>query len=301
MTDLLKPLPKNFRAGYVAVIGMPNVGKSTLMNQFLDQKLSIVTRKPQTTRRSVLGILNEPELQMIFIDTPGILDPQYHLQKAMMRYVESAVKDADVLLYLLDAVKSRETWEVLKEQLKNVKKPVVLALNKIDLLDTNYLLPMIESLQKLYPFKAIVPLSALKRNGIEELTKELASCLPFSPPYYPTDEISNQQERFFVAELIREKIFELYSDEIPYSSHVEIEQYKVRKTGQIYIEAVVLVEKDSQKGIIIGKGGEAIKRVGQNARRDIEEFLDTNVFLKLYVKVAADWRKKESQLRKLGY
>lgn len=301
MTDLPTPLPKDYRAGYVAVVGMPNVGKSTLMNEFLDHKLSIVTRKPQTTRRSVLGILNEPSFQMIFIDTPGILNPRYDLQKAMMRYVEDAIKDADVLLYLIDATKGRETWETMREQLKNVKKPVVLGLNKIDLVDTKYLLPMIESLGKIHPFKAIIPLSALKQNGTDELIKELASCLPFSPPFYPTDEISDQQVRFFVAEIIREKVFELYSDEIPYSSHVEIEQYKVRKNGQVYIEAVILVEKDSQKGIVIGKGGEAIKRVGQSARRDIEAFIDSSAYLQLYVRVAPDWRKKENQLRKLGY
>lgn len=301
MTELPKPLPQDYRAGYVAVVGMPNVGKSTLMNEFLDHKLSIVTRKPQTTRRSVLGILNEPSFQMIFIDTPGILNPQYDLQKAMMRYVEEAIKDADALLYLIDATKGRDSWETMREQLKNVKKSVVLGLNKIDLVDTKYLLPMIEALGKFHPFKAIIPLSALKKNGTDELIQELSSCLPFSPPFYPTDEISDQQVRFFVAEIIREKVFELYSDEIPYSSHVEIEQYKVRKKGQVYIEAVVLVEKDSQKGIVIGKGGDAIKRVGQSARRDIEAFIDSKVYLQLYVRVAPDWRKKENQLRKLGY
>lgn len=290
-----------FKAGYVAVIGLPNAGKSTLLNQLLQYKLSIVSRKPQTTRRNVLGILNREGLQIIFIDTPGILKPRYNLQEVMMKNVRSAIEDADVLVYLIDAAQPGQTPAELKAQLKDVKQPVILGLNKIDLVAKKDLLPMMSEFLKVHPFKCVIPLSAQKADGLDRLLDEIAPVLPLHPPYYPTDFLSDQQEKFFVSEIIREKVFHYYGQEIPYSTHVEIEEFKERGEGKVYIRAAILIERESQKGIIIGKGGQAIKRVGQLARQEIEVFIDRPAFLELFVKVEPDWRKKDAQLRKLGY
>lgn len=303
-------LPQSFRAGYVAVLGLPNAGKSTLMNQLLEYKLSIVTRKPQTTRKSVLGILNEEGYQAVFIDTPGIIKPRYDLQEAMMGFVKTAIDDADVIVYLVDVKDRRQKPEDVKEQLAAAKgKQVILALNKVDLIDKKQVLPLITQYNDMYPFRAVIPISGLKNKGLDILLEEMLACLPFSPPYYPTDYISDQQERFFVAEIIREKIFKLYAKEIPYSCHVEIEEF--REAGPAsgdqperkkdYIRAIIYVEKKSQKGILIGKQGLALRKVGEFAREDIEVFLDRPVFLEMFVKVAADWRKKEAMLKIMGY
>lgn len=312
MTDFQdKSLPPEeaFRAGYIAVAGLPNVGKSTLLNQLLHYKISIVSKKPQTTRKNVVGILNGKNFQAIFIDTPGILKPRYSLQEFMLRNVRSAIADADVLIYMIDISDKRQTADEVKKQLEIAHgKPVILALNKIDLVDKRSLLPVIESFSALYNFKAILPISAEKNDGLERLIAEAVPCLPFGHPYYPTDYLSNQQERFFVAEIIREKIFHLYGREIPYSTHVEIEEFRESQTGggagqedKDYIRAAILVERPSQKGIIIGKKGQALKQVGMLAREDIEIFLGRKVFLELFVKVEADWRSKDSHLKRLGY
>ncbi len=295
------PSKAPFRAGYIAVLGLPNAGKSTLLNEILDEKLSIVSRRPQTTRRSVLGIHNQPGSQMIFIDTPGILDPDTQLQKNMMGYVKTAIEDADVILYLVDVSQRKLDPEIISSHLDKVKKPVILGLNKIDLVKRQLLLPLIADLAALHPFKAVVPISALKNDGIDLVVKEMAALLPESPPYYPTDQLSDQQTRFFVAEIIREKIFTLFSQEIPYATHIDIEEYKERANGKDYIRAAIIVEKKSQKGIIIGKGGEALKRASKWAREEIERFVDKEVYLELHVKVVADWRKKSSQLKQMGY
>ncbi len=298
---LIEPV-KNFRAGYVAVIGLPNVGKSTLLNHLVKTKLSIVTPKPQTTRKNVLGILNAPEYQIVFMDTPGIIEPRYNLQKFMMRYVRNAVQDADGVVYMLDITNPRQRPAEVQEQLRAVAgKPVILAVNKIDQKERGEILPFIEKFQQVHPFRAIVPIAAIYNDGLDQLLTEIVQCLPFSPPYYPTDYISDQQERFFVAEIIREKIFTFYHKEVPYATHVEIEEFTENEDGKDYIRAVILVERKTQKGILIGKKGEALKRIGEAARRDIEQFLGRPVFLELFVKVAPDWRKKDAMLRRLGF
>jgi GTP-binding protein Era len=292
---------QNFRAGYVALVGRPNVGKSTLLNQLLKMKLSIVTHKPQTTRKKVLGILSGENYQIVFIDTPGIIEPKYNLQKVMMKYVRSAMEDADVIVYLVDASSTRKDFEEIGEQIAPLEKPVILVLNKIDLVKKDDLLPLIDAYRSLYDFRAIVPISALKGDGLDDLVKEIVQNLPYNPPYYPPDYVTDQQERFFVSEIIREKIFQLYGEEIPYSCHVQIEEFKENPGRKDFIRAIIYVERLSQKGILIGKKGQALKRVGELARQEIEAFLGRPVYLELYVKVMEDWRKKESKLRRLGY
>ncbi|MEJ2637521.1 MAG: GTPase Era [Calditrichia bacterium] len=294
-------LPRDFRSGYVALIGRPNAGKSTLLNQLLKFKLSIVTRKPQTTRKNVLGILSDEHSQIVFMDTPGLIEPQYDLQKMMMKYLESALEDADVIIYLLDVTASGEIFTAYEEQIFLKEKPVILALNKVDLIQKEKLLPLIENYQGKYNFESIIPISALKNDGLDRLVKELVHSLPFNPPYFPPEYVTDQQERFFVSEIIREKIFELYSEEVPYSCHVQIEEFRERPQRKDYIRAVIYVDRISQKGILIGKRGQSLKRVGELSRNEIESFLERPVFLELYVKVMGDWRRKPSKLKSLGY
>jgi len=291
---------EGFKAGYVSIIGKTNVGKSTLLNQLLRFKLSIVTPKPQTTRRRVIGILNGEGYQIVFIDTPGIIKPKYTLQEVMMNYIKRAMEDADVILYMVDASAPQQIEEDTRiGHTKN--KPVILLLNKIDLVKKELLLEMIDRHRKAYPFEAIIPISALKNDGLDRVVRETVNLLPEGPPYYPSDYITPEQERFFVAEIIREKIFLRYGEEIPYSTHVEIEEFREKERGKNYISAVIYVEKDSQKGILIGKGGQALRRIGTEARQEIEGFLGRPVFLELFVKVSEDWRKRRDRLRRLGY
>ena len=292
---------QGFKSGYVAILGRPNVGKSTLLNQMLKMKLSIVTPKPQTTRKKVLGILNGENYQIVFIDTPGIIDPKYNLQKVMMKYVRHAIDDADVVLYMVDAAAPRQQFDDVASHLQGVEKPVVLVLNKVDLVKKDQLLPMIDAYRQVHDFKAIIPISALKGDGVDRVVEELVKLLPEGHPYYPSDYVTPEQERFFVAEIIREKIFLLYGEEIPYSTHVEIEEFKERPGHKDYIRAVIYVEKNSQKGILIGKQGQALKRVGQLAREEVEAFLGRPVYLELFVKVNEDWRKSDTKIRRLGY
>lgn len=288
----------DFRAGFVSIVGKTNVGKSTLLNQLLHFKLSIVTPKPQTTRKRVIGILNGEGYQIIFIDTPGMIEPRYTLQEIMMKYVKRAMEDADVILYMVDVSVDHP---VEKITMKPGEKPVILLLNKIDLVRKDMLLSVIDEYNKAYPFEAIIPISALKNDGLDRVIKEIIRLLPLNPPYYPSDYITPEQERFFVSEIIRERIFLLYGEEIPYSTHVEIEEFREREKGKDYIRATIFVEKESQKGILIGKSGQALKRVGREARQEIEGFLGRPVFLELFVKVSEGWRKKAGRLRELGY
>ena len=297
-------ISENFRAGYVAVVGLPNSGKSTLLNRILNYKISIVTHRPQTTRKSVIGIYNGDQYQIVFMDTPGILKPEYNLQKMMMKYVSTAISDADCLLYLVDiSEKRRQPVADIKAQLASAKgKPVILILNKIDMVrDKKKLLPLINEYASGYPFESIIPISAEKRDGVDIVLNETAKHLPLSPPYYPTDYVSDQQERFFVAEIIREKVFKFYGDEVPYSCHVDIEEFREQSAGKTFIRGLIITEKETQKQILIGKNGEALKKIGAYAREDIEAFLDRKVFLEIYVKIKKDWRKKDMQLRQMGY
>ncbi len=294
-----------FRAGYAAIIGAPNVGKSTLMNRLVGQKISIVTSKPQTTRHKVLGILSRPEFQIVFLDTPGLLEPQYLLQKTMLSAAHSAVYDADIVLYMLDASEP-ECATTLDgtgslKLLQECRKPVYLLLNKSDKIDKSSLLPMIAVCAGLFPFTEIFPISALNGDGTEDLLGTIARDLPEHPPFYPPDIVSEHPERFFVCEIIREKIFETFREEIPYSTTVDIVEFREQPGKKDLINAEIYVERDSQKGILIGKGGRALKEIGEAARKDIEGFLDRPVFLQLYVKVREKWRDKPEWLRRLGY
>ena len=296
---------RRFRAGYVAIVGEPNVGKSTLMNGLLGQKISIVTRKPQTTRRRILGILSRENYQIIFLDTPGILKPKYLLHEAMMEFARSAIEDADVVLFMIDATDPKMGPEIKHDNafasVKNLAKPVYLVINKVDLVKKQELLPMIAFYSEKYPFKEIFPISALRRDGMDDLLNSIVKELPENRPYYPLDIVSELSEKFFVGEIIREKIFEKYQQEIPYSTAVDILEFKEQPGRKDVIHAEIYVERDSQKGILIGKQGMALKEIGELARKDIEEFLGRQVFLELYVKVRDNWREKEEWLKRLGY
>jgi GTP-binding protein Era len=296
-------LANNFRTGYVAIVGEPNVGKSTLLNAFLNQKLSIVTSKPQTTRQRVLGILTTDGAQIIFLDTPGLIQPRYLLHERMVRAAEAALDDADVILVLTEVSRGTTLPPEVAERVMAHRqdKPTVLVINKVDTIHRAEVLPLIEAFAGTKRFAEIVPVSALKRENVDHLLEVLIRYLPTHPPLYPADMVSEQPERFFVAELIREQIVQQFRDEIPYSTAVNIVEFKERDDGKTYIHAEIIAERDSQKGILIGTKGAALKKVGELARKQIEEFLGRPVFLKLYVKVREGWRENERQLRQLGY
>jgi GTP-binding protein Era len=295
----------DFRCGYVALIGKPNVGKSTLMNTLVGQKISIVTDKPQTTRHKILGILSTEKHQIIFLDTPGLLKPKYLLQSAMMEATHSAIADADVVLYMIDVLEpqmeSNSDHDVAFKVLKNVAKPVYLIINKSDAIRKHQILPIIDYYSKKYNFAEIFPISALQAEGTADLLKSVIEKLPIHPPYYPLDSLSDANEKFFVSEIIREKIFEKFQQEIPYSTTVEIIEFKERADKKDFVSAEIYVERQSQKGILIGKNGAALKDVGESARLDIEKFLGRPVFLEMYVKVREKWRDSDAWLKRLGY
>jgi GTP-binding protein Era len=296
---------ENFRTGYVTLIGEPNVGKSTLMNALLQQKISIVTPKPQTTRHRVLGILSSPEFQLIMLDTPGIIAPRYALHHAMMAAARSALKDADCILLMIDAAHARKGDDGALAgaftMLREAHRPVFLVVNKIDVAEKPSIPPLVDSYTAAFPFKEVHQISALKGDGTEALLQSILRGLPVHPPYYPLDIVSEQNERFFVSEIVREKIFLKCREEIPYSTAVDIVEFKEREEGKWFVSADVYVERDSQKAILIGKKGAMLKDIGQSARVDIERFLDHPVFLELHVKVREKWRDDEQWLRRLGY
>lgn len=291
-----------FRSGYVALVGEPNVGKSTLMNHLVRQRLAIVSPKPQTTRRRTLGILSGDGYQMILLDTPGILDPRYPLQSAMMKIVGEVLSDADVACVLLDAPQLTPGSIVFRDELRTFKGTRIAALNKIDRIHPkDRLIPLLQEIADSQLFSEIVPISALHGDGIDRLLDALVRSLPQGPPFYPEDQLTEQPERFFVGELVREQVMMRYSDEVPYAVEVEVTEFKEREGAKDYIEIVLFVEQDSQKGILIGRGGQAIKDLGAAARTAIEQFLDREVYLDLRVKVAPKWRRNEATLRRLGY
>lgn len=293
---MTEPVPH--RSGYVAIIGRPNVGKSTLLNAMMQQKLSIVTHKPQTTRQRVLGILSADDYQMILLDTPGIIKPRYKLQEAMMADVTTSTSDADVLVFMADA--TRDSVDDVTLDLVG-GTPAILVLNKIDKMRQEDVLPLAAAYAEAHPFKAVIPTSALKVKNVDAVIQEIYNNLSEGPAFYPKDQISEQPERFFIAEIIREKIFQRFHQEVPYSTQVNIVQYEERSDDKDLIDAEIIVERDSQKGILIGKGGAALKIIGTQARKDIEEFLEREVFLRLFVKVRADWRSSEAHLRSFGF
>ena len=293
---------KNFKSGYVAIVGKPNVGKSTLINDFLGCKLSIVTPKPQTTRKKIMGVLTKEGYQIVFYDTPGIIEPKYELQKYMVKAAFDAIEDADIILMMVEPFEppTREDKEVFKK-LPHINIPVILAINKVDLVEKDSLIPIIAAYSEQFKFAEIVPISALKGVNLDLVQNLLVKYLPEGEPFFPEDYMTDYNERFLASEIIREKIFEFYGEEIPYSTTVEIEEFKEREEGKDFIKAIIYVERDSQKGIIIGKDGNAIKRVGVIAREEIEKQLGREVFLELFVKVMEKWRKDKKKLQRLGY
>ncbi|MEW6684864.1 MAG: GTPase Era [Candidatus Edwardsbacteria bacterium] len=290
-----------FYSGYVAIIGKPNVGKSTLLNNLLGVKLSAVTPKPQTTRHRILGILSGENYQIIFLDTPGIFEPKYKLQEVMVKTAFLSIQEAEVVFLMVEATDSLQETKEITKKLSKKEKPVFLLINKIDLVEKEKLLPLIDEYQKLFPFAEIIPISALKNFGLDDLLKTLLKYLPEGSPYYPSEMLTNQPERFFVTELVRQKIFEHYGEEVPYSTTVLIEEFRERAKNKNFIRAIIYVEKESQKGIIIGAKGQKLKEIGELARKEIEEFLGRGVFLELWVKVREKWRKNIKDLKEFGY
>lgn len=288
------------KSGFVNIVGNPNVGKSTLMNALVGERISIITSKAQTTRHRIMGIVNGEDFQIVYSDTPGVLKPNYKLQESMLNFSTGALKDADIILYVTDTVESIDKNADFLEKIKMQHVPVLLIINKIDLTDQNKLGEMVEKWQDILPLAEIIPVSAKNNFNLEYLLKRIKELLPDSPPFFEKDALTDKPARFFVTEIIREKILTNYDREIPYSVEVAVEQFK-EEDNLIRINAVIYVERDSQKGIIIGQHGRMLKRVGTEARKDIEMFFDKKVFLELFVKVEKDWRNKDVKLKNFGY
>lgn len=296
-------MENKFYSGFAALVGRPNVGKSTLLNKFLGEKLAIMSDKPQTTRNKIQAVLNVAGAQIIFIDTPGIHKPKHKLGEFMVRVAQNVLHEVDVILFLVEANQppAGPGDRYIIEQLKETKTPVILVLNKIDQVAKQDLLPLIEAYRGLMDFTGVVPVSALSGENLEQLQAEIIHHLPEGPQYYPEDMITDQPERFIMAELIREQMLHLTRDEVPHSVAVDVEEVKTRPNETVYVRATIYVERDSQKRIIVGKAGQMIGKIGANARREIENLLGSKVFLELFVKVSKDWRNKERTLRDLGY
>ena len=288
------------KSGFVNIIGNPNVGKSTLMNALVGEKLSIITSKAQTTRHRIMGIVSSEDFQIVYSDTPGILKPSYKLQESMMKFVTGAVADADVILYVTDTVERGERSAEIIDRIRQSGVPAIVVINKIDLTTPEALEALVDKWQGELPEARIVPASAKENFNIEGLFKTILDLLPECPAFYPKDTLTDKTLRFFASEIIREKILRFYDKEIPYCCEIEIESYK-EEPAIDRIAATIYVARDSQKGILIGHKGEKLKRVGQAAREDMEQFLGKKVFLQLFVKVNDDWRNNERQLRRFGY
>lgn len=288
------------KAGFVNIVGSPNVGKSTLMNQLVGEKLSIVTSKAQTTRHRIHGLVNGDDYQVVFSDTPGVLNASYKLHEAMMGYVETSLKDADILLFITDMQETEMNHQETLSRIQKLRIPVLVIINKIDLGDQEKVVSRMAYWQERLPDAEIIPVSALHGFNTEKIWDRIVELLPENPPYFDKEELSDRPLRFFVAEMIREKIFLHTDKEVPYACQVEVETFK-EGDNLIHIRAVIVVERDSQKGIIIGKKGEMLKRIGRDSRIDMEEFLGQKVFLETYVKVDKDWRTSEQKLKKYGY
>ncbi len=292
---------QEFRSGHIVLLGRPNVGKSTLFNALVGERISIVTEKPQTTRQNVLGIVTTDKSQMLFLDTPGLLDPRYRLQEIMRRHIEEALDDADVLLGILDAKEFESSFDdEVKKVFKNAKGSTIVALNKTDLVNADQVEQHLNGIRAELPDHKILPISGLWGSNLLELRSLLEANLPVGPKFYPEDMMTEQPERFFVAELVREEIFCQLRQEVPYAIAVTVEQFKEDRE-KVYIQSEIIVERSSQKGIVIGSRGKTLKSIGQSARKKIEAFLNRPVYLDLHVKVLENWRKKDYALRGFGY
>ncbi len=288
------------KSGFVNIIGNPNVGKSTIMNEMVGEKLSIITSKSQTTRHRIMGIVNTDDYQIVYSDTPGILKPSYRLQEKMMRFVGTAFEDADIILYITDVVETFDKNEQFIERLSKVNVPILLLVNKIDLSDQEKLEKLVDTWKQRLPDVEIIPICAIKKFNLDHVFNRIVDLLPEGEPFFPKDALTDKTERFFVSEIIREKILLHYRNEIPYSVEIEIEEFKDEEKI-LRIRAIIHVVRQSQKGILIGHKGESLKRVGTEARLDIEEFFGKKVFIEIFVKVSKDWRDKDRSLRGFGY
>lgn len=300
LSEKLKENKQMHKAGFVNIVGNPNVGKSTLMNQLVGERISIATFKAQTTRHRIMGIVNTDEAQIVFSDTPGVLKPNYKLQESMLAFSESALTDADVLLYVTDVVETPEKNMEFLEKVQKMTIPVILLINKIDESDQKTLGKLVTKWHSLLPDAEILPLSAKNKFGVDMLLKRIKELLPDSPPYFDKDQLTDKPARFFVSEIIREKILLYYDKEIPYSVEVAVQSFK-EDDRHIKINAVIYVERDSQKGIIIGHQGVALKKLGMESRKSLERFFGKKIYLELFVKVDKDWRSSERELDNFGY
>ena len=299
MTDLLMD-NKKFKSGFVNIVGNPNVGKSTLMNLLVGERISIATFKAQTTRHRIMGIINDEDSQIVFSDTPGVLKPNYKLQKSMLNFSESALADADVLLYVTDPIEKNDKNNDFLEKVNQMDVPVLVLINKIDLTDQDKLTELVEQWHTMLPKAEIVPISALHKFNVDAVLKRIKELLPEAPPYFDQDQLTDKPARFFVSEIMREKILLYYDKEIPYSVEVAVESFK-EDEHHIHINTVIYVERESQKGIIIGKKGVALKKVATEARKSLEKFFGKPVFLETFVKVDPDWRNSDKSLTNFGY
>ncbi|MBW1605524.1 GTPase Era [Lactobacillus sp. Sy-1] len=292
----------NFKSGFVAIVGRPNVGKSTFLNRVIGQKIAIMSDKAQTTRNKIQGVYTTDESQIVFLDTPGVQKPKSQLGSFMEESAMSALKDIDAVLFMVSAIEKRGAGDnFIINRLKEVKQPVYLVINKIDKVNPNDLLPIMDTYKRALDWAGVFPISALQGNNVDELLTDLTYHLPTGPQYYPADQVTDHPERFIVAELIREKIFQLTRQEIPYSVAIDVEKIRANDDGKVTIQASIILDHDSQKGIVIGKKGAMLKKIGTLARKDIEDLLGSKVFLELWVKVQPGWRDKGSVLKELGY
>lgn len=288
------------KAGFVNIVGNPNVGKSTLMNLLVGERISIATFKAQTTRHRIMGILNTDDMQIVFSDTPGVLKPNYKLQESMLNFSESALVDADVLLYVTDTIEQPDKNLEFMEKVRRLDVPVLLLINKIDLSNQEDLVKLVDQWHEMLPKAEIIPVSAKARFNVDAVMKRIRELIPDSPPYFGKDQLTDKPARFFVTEIIREKILLYYDKEIPYAVEVVVEQFK-EEAKSIHINAVIYVERDSQKGIIIGKQGKALKKVATEARKTLEHFFQKTIYLETFVKVDKDWRSSDKELKNFGY
>ena len=289
-----------YKAGFVNIVGNPNVGKSTLMNLLVGERISIATFKAQTTRHRIMGILNTDDMQIVFSDTPGVLKPNYKLQESMLNFSESALVDADVLLYVTDTIEQPDKNQEFMEKVRRLDVPVLLLINKIDLSNQKDLVKLVDQWHEMLPKAEIIPVSAKARFNVDAVMKRIRELIPDSPPYFGKDQLTDKPARFFVTEIIREKILLYYDKEIPYAVEVVVEQFK-EEAKSIHINAVIYVERDSQKGIIIGKQGKALKKVATEARKTLEHFFQKTIYLETFVKVDKDWRSSDKELKNFGY